>query len=778
MPSLQQVISQAQSIQYTNPTIPVEETVALELQLLNGSKATVGFSTSLETQKGAIRVAVVEDRSRWKSIHRSLEGKQNWAMARLGENSGLELLVSHPHLLYGLFCRVRDEWATREASEFAAGVVYFPAFPRLRPVYDLFLTQHARTVRDFDRLAYIKDLARLGFSDAEVNGLAFPVPFEQGPKGELLHRFYTYCPALDQFVSSKLTKGFYDEDYLQANLNYLKTNAGLAEKYGLTPGIVCFEPRSVPDELLQRYPVLRGARVDHPLRSFKPRYNLSIAHPVVREHYAEMMRNLMHHVPNLGSMSVWSNDSGAGFEYTSSLYVGRNGGGYVIREWKGDKEIAEAAALNLLRFMKTLRDAGRTVNPSFRTLLRLEPFWAEHDYIWNGLEDGLDVEVSSLQTKGWALSYRHPKYPEAREIHQMAVYNRFTKEEKPLIQDLGKKGSKTDVYFTPGVIWNHEPLTGVAFPSLVYDKIKDMAEQEVETACFMGGAVPQSFAPFNINQELVRAFQADKTLNLKEFLLSKAVSWVGPDLAEDLVKVWYHSDEAFRSFPIPIWIYAAWSVWYRLMIRPIVPNIEKISEADRAYYENFLLATTHNRTRIDFRYDVGFDLVDPAHASFCVSVMDRDLMPEIEKALKLLESMSGRAKTGEAKACVTDQHDRMRALKSWYRTQRNVTAWVAGVHGYLDSNDAKEKKECRDLLHSMVLDEIQNAKELLRLWETAKTNWMIVSGVGETTFMYYKNFGELVKRKIELMQGHENDEPYVDPEFQWRVPGLTSPVTS
>jgi len=313
---------------------------------------------------------------------------------------------------------------------------------------------------------------------------------------------------------------------------------------------------------------------------------------------------------------------------------------------------------------------------------------------------------------------------------------------------------------------------------IIYDKIKDMAEQEVETACFMGGAVPQSFAPFNINQELVRAFQADKTLNLKEFLLSKAVSWVGPDLAEDLVKVWYHSDEAFRSFPIPIWIYAAWSVWYRLMIRPIVPNIEKISEADRAYYENFLLATTHNRTRIDFRYDVGFDLVDPAHASFCVSVMDRDLMPEIEKALKLLESMSGRAKTGEAKACVTDQHDRMRALKSWYRTQRNVTAWVAGVHGYLDSNDAKEKKECRDLLHSMVLDEIQNAKELLRLWETAKTNWMIVSGVGETTFMYYKNFGELVKRKIELMQGHENDEPYVDPEFQWRVPGLTSPVTA
>jgi hypothetical protein len=49
---------------------------------------------------------------------------------------------------------------------------------------------------------------------------------------------------------------------------------------------------------------------------------------------------------------------------------------------------------------------------------------------------------------------------------------------------------------------------------------------------------------------------------------------------------------------------------------------------------------------------------------------------------------------------------------------------------------------------------------------------MITSAVGETTFIYYGNIGEHLKRKIELMQGRENDEPYVDPDFQWRVPGL------
>lgn len=770
MPSLREVLTQSQTIHYSTAH-KVEKTVAEELQAMMGSVAISSAPVSGHPAR-TVLVNVVGERKLWKSVNPALDQSRDWMMLRVQEGKGVEFLASKPHLVYTLFRKAMDEWQELDVKEFSKGRILHPAFQNLRPVYDIFLIQHARSVRNFDRPTYFKELARLGFSHAEVNGLAYPVPFEQGPKGELLHRFYTYCPALDQFVTSKLTKGYYDEDYLQANLNLLKTNAELAEKYGLKPGIVCFEPRSVPDELLQRYPVLRGARVDHPLRSFRPRFNLSIAHPVVRDHYAEMVQNLLKEVPTIDYMAVWSNDSGAGFEYTSSMYVGRNGGGYVIREWKGDKEIAEAAALNLVRYLRTLRDAGRTINPSFRTLIRLEPFWAEHDHIWRELEDGLDVEVSSLQTKGWGLSYKHPKYPEAREIHQMALYNHFTKDEIPLIHELQKKGSKTDVYFTPGIIWNHEPLIGIAFPWLVYDKLKDMAGAGVETAALLGGAVPQSFAPFNINQELVRAFQADADLDLAAFLKQKAVQWVGPEHADDLVKAWKHSDEACRSFPIPIWIYAGWGVWYRLAIRPIVPDIEAVPEPDRKYYEDFLLATTHNRTRIDFRYDVGFDLVDPAHASFCVKVMDRDLFPELEKALALLGKMKQSGKASPA--CVTDQYDRIRAMKNWYRTQRNVTQWVACVHGYLESNDASAKKEYRSLLKAMVLDEIENAKDLLALWETSKTNWMIVSGVGETTFIYYKNFGELVKKKIALMQGHENDEPRVDPNFQWRVPGFTA----
>ncbi len=773
MPLVSEILSALKLIEISPSGPRVEHTVATELAVSARSAPGIERSPGLNAKADGARIAVVTDTSLWKSVHPGLEKRSHWMLARKKDGAGGEVLASHEHLLYGLWTHLKDEWAGLDASVLREGKIAQPAFQAIRPVFDLFLTQTARTVRDFDREEHMRSLARMGASHAEVNGLAFAVPFERGPKGELLHRFYTYCPALDQFVTSRLNKNIYDNDYLQANLNMLKANAALAEKYGLTAGMVCFEPRSVPDELLDRYPVLRGARVDHPMRSFKPRYNLSVAHPVVLEHYAEMMENLVQEVPRLDYISIWSNDSGAGFEYTNSLYVGRNGGGYLVREWLAAKDIASAAALNLIRFMKTLRDAGRKINPRFRTLIRLEPFWEEHDYIWEQLEDGLDVEVSSLLTKGWDLAYKHPKYEEVPQIHGTALYSTFVADEQPLIRQLQKKGSQTDVYFVPGPFGNHEPLIGIPFPSLVYQKLKQMSDHEVATATCLGGTVPQSFAPYYINQEVVRAFQFDRSLDLPVFLRKKAKEYIGDRLADDLVIVWNLCDETYQYFPIPIWIYAAWGVWYRLFVRPIIPNIEKIPEADRVYYEDFLLATTHNRTRVDFRYDVGFDLMDSARAWLAVRHMDEDLFPRMKKILDLLVAMKKKARTDAEHACVTDQFDRMRALNCWYRTQRSVTAWVAGVHGYLESKDEKFRNECRTLLRQMVLEEIENTRDLLDLWETSTTNWMIISDVGETTFIYYKNIGEQMKKKIALMTGRENDEPYVDPDFQWRVPGFT-----
>ncbi len=765
---LREALKQAKSIIALSPDVRVTDTVCKELLRGNPNARYLSSSPGGGQEPPYIRVGVLSSESALKENNVKPAGNSEWGFIRTDGSSNVEIYASAPGFLYFAFSRLTEDLSDESTDRFKDGMFLHRTFVNQRPLYDLFLTQHARSVEGFDRPSYFRTLARLGFTNAEVNGLAFPVPLGKGPKDEVYTRFYTYCPSLDQFVSSKLIAGTYDDEYLQANLNYLRTNADLAEKYGLTPGIVCFEPRSVPESLIQRYPMLRGARVDHPMRSFEPRYNLSIGHPVVRDHYAEMMANLMKAVPNLGYMSIWANDSGAGFEYTNSLYVGRNGGGYIVREWLGDTEVEVAAAHNIVRFMKLLRDAARKSNPKFRVLLRMEPFWVEHEHIMSRLDEGLDLEVSSLQGKGWGLSYEHPKFKEQVQIHTTALHNKFDAKEKPHIDVLAKRGINADVVSAPGIIWNHEPLIGITFPYLVHEKLADMQRAGVKNNGVLGGAVPEEFAPYNINQEVIRAFQSDHEMDLGELLARKAEEWAG-NAAPSALEVWRTVDDAVRAFPIPMWIYSAWGVWYRLAVRPIVPNIDAVPEKERRYYEKFLLATPHNRCRVDFRYDVGFDLLAPDRAWRAFDFMDKNVIPPIDKAMALLVEARNDASGAGPVEFIEDQLERVKGLRSWMLTQRNVTAWVAGVHTYLETSDPVRRTESRKVLHDMVLSEIRNAEDLLGLWNSSKRKWMILSAVGETTFIYYRNFGELLKRKIALMKGHENDEPYVDPDYQWRL---------
>ena len=123
----------------------------------------------------------------------------------------------------------------------------------------------------------------------------------------------------------------------------------------------------------------------------------------------------MREVPDLGFLDVWTNDSGSGFEHTKSLYVGRNGGAYMIREWKDDAAIAKTAGdARRSQFFGLLRDAARAVNPDFRVITRLESFYGEHETVWAGLGDGIDVETTSLIARGWEMPYRHPRYPDSQ----------------------------------------------------------------------------------------------------------------------------------------------------------------------------------------------------------------------------------------------------------------------------------------------------------------------------------------------------------------------------
>ncbi len=611
-----------------------------------------------------------------------------------------------------------------------------PTFLWLRNLSDFFVGS-LRSSRHFDREAYVRQLAEQGFTHLTVNGLGVDRPFETGPPGDVYSWFYDYSPDLDQFVSSTLLVDTYPAEYLSKNLAYLKSNAALALKHGLVPGLHINSPRSMPEKFWQRYPFLRGARIDHPRESFLPRYTLAMAHPVVQQHYRELVRNLLREVPELGFIHVWTNDSGSGFEFVTSLYAGRNGGPYLIREWKSDDEIARKAAENVLTYYRLLRDEARNVNPEFRVICDLGPFYAERKYIAPGLGNGLDAGAFG--------SFEGSESAEEQAMLKQAgslVHNKL---------DLGSNN-----------------VLGVPYPYLLYDQLRAAVRGGVTH--LLTNATPRTLAPYDINGEIIRAFQQSPDISPETILHDAANRWVSAPLGEDLVDLWKLSDIAARSHPTDIPYSTFAFPWFRLWIRPFVPNIDAISEADRAYYERYLLATFNNPARVDLNNDMMWNFLTAEEAGKKKEVIDRTVVPPLDRALTKINALLQKTNMTTAdKSVFRDLHDRLRAARCFYVTMRNTVAWTESVHGFMTANAETEKQRFRLLCREMVRSELDNARSLLKLWSESTIDWMPVSRTEESLHIYDERFGEHLRRKITLMEGHIDDEPYIDPKFMWRM---------
>jgi len=714
-------------------------------------------------QNGIVYISVLEDYQKsLPSISRfKMPAEKEWVLFHVDKEDCAWLLSSKPNFLFMAYQYIWEYFSRRDCSYFTPWIRTL-SFPVEKTSFDLFLTQYARMMRNFDKENYLKEYARLGFSHIEVNALAFDRPIEKGVPKEFYPDFYTYCPALDQFTCSHLNKGIYPEKYLRENMALLKENARLCVKYGMAPGLLCFEPRSVPEKLFKKYPTLRGARIDHPFRSFKPRYTLSTAHPIVKKHYAELLKKIMKEIPELEFMTIWTNDSGAGFEYTKSLYVGRNGGAYLIREWKDDQDIARAAVKNIIHFLTTLLETGKEINPKFRMIIRLEPFYGERKYLWPQIKNSIDVEVNSLLTSGWESIYEHPVYPDIK-ISGSSLQNRFKDKEKHPLKELYSRKSRAFFFHSFGPHTNHEPLLGIPFPWLTYEKLFSAYDLGIKAMSHLGGINPPKNVPLSVNQEIFRRFQLEPDMNIDKTVLEIARKFCVSEHVSSMIKAWQYIDKSMRNFP-PMSIYSHYGVvWQRLFVRPLVPDISCIPERERAYYEDHMCTSPHNPNKVDLSKDVLFDLISKEYAQKSFKRIDKNVFPPLNQALKIFSKYKNSDKSFQ------DQYWRAKALKCLFETLRNTAVWIYAVYEYMEEKKKSKKISQKKLLEDMVDREILNSYNLIEIWKKAPIDWMIVSKNKQTPFIYGDNFPLLMEKRIKLMKKYKHCEPYIDPKFMFRI---------
>ncbi len=597
-------------------------------------------------------------------------------------------------------------------------------------MWDNSLNQWYRFSKGFDRRRHVRDIARLGHTGMEINRYPDPGGYH------VLHRkfphdsyawYMSYAPALDAFVESSLTEGIYPQDELAANLADLKSATRLARRYGLKPGFVCYEPRGVAEEVFDRYPELRGSRIDHPGRSLQPRYALDIANPKVLEHYAESISNLMAEVPDLRYFVFWTQDSGSGLPFARRLYFGPNGS-YLARS----KTLGRMAG----DFAGSILDAGRKINPEFEVIMKID---------WEYGDDERK-EIAASMPEGATL---------AHILGDRAIKGgEFGGREQYVIDD---RAVGVEPYASIGVSssWETEPIIGITRPSVLVNKFAGLEKLRLQRIFTQGGIFPSTLCPYNVTQELYSELIRGKVEDLDRFLLDTATYWCKGDdePARLLVQAWKVVEGALEEWPQLNWYHAgAAQTQARWLTRPVVPDITLLSESERIAWERALFTLPWDIARPNIVFEGGIRMYEEEDLARAVKAYDEGMFPKLTEAIEILN----RALGPSAPPVIEDQRDRFLGFLYREKTVRNLFESQVAINNWLLKNGSPETN--RQLLKSVIRAEIDNTGDWLRLLRTSRVPFFRVTERQETPFLY-KTPIEDMELKLQVMQDHVNDTP-------------------
>lgn len=608
-----------------------------------------------------------------------------------------------------------------------------PVFHSMTMEFDDWSTGFARLADGFDMRKHVADAARVGVQALEVNLLADAVPIQVRERRVYEDKYQWWCiysPGLDMFFESDLTRGTYTRAMLNRNLEKLKATAEMCRAWGITPTFIAFEPRVWPERLYDKYPELRGTRVDNSDYSAEAEYAPDVNHPLVRQHYAEMMTQLMEAVPDLGLFSVWAQDSNAGFPWAEKLYASANGPRTTRR-----RPIEESVT----NFMTTLRDAGRKVNPDLQLTICGSWFTeGEVERIARTLP--ADIGVSYTTTPG----YRDTP----GNWEPIEIIRRCAKEPQVQIEQISNPWKPLG------------PILGVPSPWLAYEKLCNIqTEGRVQDLIHRGGIQTEVFVPNFITNEVVRAFLFEGSdLDVDALIARRAKAWTKDDAeAETLVRAWRLCDSAVRDVDVLAWTvnFVSGRTLWRRMVRPIVPNQALLTLEDKCYYNHLEFTVGHTDPAWIDQFYIGWRRMvpdDEAHAA--LDNFDDKLLPKLREAISILNACEPLSDTAR------DVRDRIRTFYHVSVTDRNLIEVQEAIHACLaESRERPERSLHRRRIRRAMENELGNVREFIELLESSPSTLIPVTSWEETTFIHRAPLSHLLRLKLDRMQRHLDDPP-------------------
>ena len=558
--------------------------------------------------------------------------------------------------------------------------------------------------------------------------------------------FANFGPPLDLFVSSDLNRGLYPEMYLERNRNVLLRFADSARRHGIKPLLYLCEPRFVPERFFQKHPTLRGPRVDNPVCSKSPLYALCTDMAEVREHYRQMMAKMMDLVPDLSLVSIFTSDSGAGFDYNPDTYAGPNGAGF-NRKFPLEKRVN--------RFLSLLCDEGRKENPDF-TVNLTSGFCAEwREKILAAAPEGVVGSVYGFYDweggleEQWAYHQAMSGIAEAKWTvptldREAAAKDRFDDVKERF--DLAARGGKNPIVHAEVPTTDYpRPLRYTPHPFETIRIMKDLVRIGVKRLALWGVINPAELVPQDVNMEAMKAINADIDADPESVVAAIAERWVGPDHAPALVEAWKLCDRAWTRRPL--WCHCG--LPKQALPGPLVPDLTALTDEETAYYRTVAL---DDFDKIQGRGSFVRHEADERIRDYVLrELYEKQTLAGLSRAVALLEKTAV-STNAETAAILSRQRDH---IHFGYLIQRSHYNWYEAGRYIVPGDEPGRDRSMVEIVD----DEIANTRAMIDLIEGRQPRFIRTMTSDTMTYEFGPGFTNHLKIRIGVMEKHRNDPP-------------------
>jgi hypothetical protein len=576
-----------------------------------------------------------------------------------------------------------------------------------------------RTAADFEVLAsQAAKLTPRGRVEIGISSLAERTKADLPPGGSPWHDYTTTLPSLEKFFPHPDLAPFVDGEHVNRNQKLLREKVEIVRKHKLAAAAQFHVPWMLPEPFFEKFPHLRGPRIDHPRRSRKEAFALCVDLEQGRSFYSEMFAQFAKEVPELGGVHLLTNDAGGGLCWADWQYIGPNGPAHCRHRTVGPR------VRGLIDAMRATLGAGRTIDFDLRG--NFSP-----------------AELAELQRYHDESFSARPQHG-ARPRH-VAV--------GPYID--------TPVLGMFDAVAMLKNLDGIRRPE-VNRVILDFS------ANYMRGHELHDVSAIIV--EMIGTFFAEPALclfNRTRFLRQICAKWVGEAQADALLEAFHDLHDAlnYRAASIPLFSANYVGVSMRHINRPLVAVPEKLSPEEESYWLPHIFNPSVTEARTDYIDFHGGRLT--GHHGFDHGT-DTTLRP-IATFVARLNDIAARlqAITGSGAAEIFRRMGMsVRIYASIFRSCGNVYA----VQKIRDRNADKFSGPPRipakladwtgdpdlQLLNELMRDELDNTTGLIELLESGGINQVLRASdpADEDPFLLGPALVDQLRQKRQIMRKH------------------------